>query len=91
MPRRHHAPTPHDLRRVAVAAAIDPRSVLRVLLGEPVRALTLTRIAGALGVTPAAAPRAIALALAPHNATADLARSAAMETAGAGDDPQATK
>lgn len=40
--------TPHDLRRVAVLASVDPRSVQRFLEGGAVRSTTAARIADAL-------------------------------------------
>jgi hypothetical protein len=38
----------HELRTVAVAAACDPRSVQRVLRGEPMRSSVLSRIERAI-------------------------------------------
>jgi hypothetical protein len=53
-----HAPRPgpyralslsqHDLRRVAVAACSDPRSVVAYLRGAPVRSTTRARVEAAL-------------------------------------------
>jgi hypothetical protein len=48
--------TPHDERRVAVAAACDPRSVRARLAGRPQRSTTAARIdeaLEALGLWPA--------------------------------------
>ena len=39
---------PHVLRRISVAAECDPRSVARVLAGEPVRPLIAMRVRRAL-------------------------------------------
>lgn len=40
--------TPHDLRRVAVLASVDPRSVAAYLAGRRQRSTTAARIAQAL-------------------------------------------
>ena len=40
--------TQHELRKVAVLAECDPRSVARYLRGQPVKALTRERIGRAL-------------------------------------------
>lgn len=39
---------PHDLRRIAVAALCDPRSVAKVLDGQPVRPMTAQRVLAVL-------------------------------------------
>jgi hypothetical protein len=38
----------HEVRRISVAAGVDPRSVQRVLRGESVRPMCAQRIADAL-------------------------------------------
>jgi len=38
----------HDVRRVAVAAGCDPRTVLRYLRGKTIQSTSAARIAGAL-------------------------------------------
>lgn len=40
--------TPHEVRSIAVAAMVDPRSVRKALAKAPLHALTLTRIQRAL-------------------------------------------
>ena len=45
-PRAYDA---HRLRMIAVAASCDPRSVVRVLRGEPIRSSVGERIAWAIG------------------------------------------
>lgn len=40
--------TPHDRRRIAVAAAVDTRTVERWLRGDPIRSTVAARIAQAL-------------------------------------------
>ena len=40
--------TPHDERRVAVAAGCDPRTVRTYLAGQPTRSTTAARIRAAL-------------------------------------------
>lgn len=40
--------SPHEIRTIAVAAIVDPRSVRKALDGAPLHALTLTRIRSAL-------------------------------------------
>lgn len=39
---------PHELRRIAVAASCDPKTVRRFLTGEPVRPTCRARIESAL-------------------------------------------
>lgn len=39
-----HVITHHDLRRLAVAAEVDPRAVQRCLAGKPVRRSTRTLV-----------------------------------------------
>ena len=41
-------PTPHEIRGIAVAAMVDPRSVRKVLDGRSLHALTFERIKNAL-------------------------------------------
>lgn len=43
-----HKLSPHEIRRVAVLAACDPRSVVRVLQNAPVRSTTVARVHAAL-------------------------------------------
>jgi len=53
--------SPHDLRRLAVAAEVDPRAVQRCLAGKPVRRSTRTlviRAAADLGIDIPAIPEA---------------------------------
>lgn len=40
--------SPHEIRSIAVAAMVDPRSVRKVLDGRPLHALTFERIKNAL-------------------------------------------
>lgn len=48
-------PRAHDARRIAAAAAVDPRTVRRAYLGKPIAGTTAARIAVAvasLGLPP---------------------------------------
>lgn len=40
--------SPHELRSIAVAAVVDPRSVKKALAGQPLHVLTMHRIRAAL-------------------------------------------
>lgn len=40
--------SPHEIRTIAVAAVVDPRSVMKALSGKPLHELTLNRIKNAL-------------------------------------------
>jgi len=51
--------SPHDLRRVGVAAGCDPRTVRAYLRGDPTRSTTAARIGEAL--------RALGFEVAPEN------------------------
>lgn len=58
----YRKPTAHEVRRIAVAAAVDPRTVRAFLEGRPIRSTTESRITDALRllglpVTPAAPSR----------------------------------
>lgn len=53
--------TAHQARKVAVAASVDPRTVRRVLRGDPVRSSTGARVRTALarlGFIPRTGPQA---------------------------------
>lgn len=54
----------HDIRRIAVAAMTDPRTIQRYLKGEPIRSTSKARIEAALAALgfPAAAPTRQAVA-----------------------------
>jgi hypothetical protein len=41
----------HELRRLAVAAIVDPRTLLRYFDGQPIRSTSATRIRAALRAT----------------------------------------
>ncbi len=43
--------TPHEIRSIAVAAMVDPRSVRKALAGQPLADLTVERIRSALAKT----------------------------------------
>lgn len=57
-PRMTPTISAHDVRRIAVAAMTDPRTIQRYLKGEPIRSTSKARIEASLAALgfPAAAP-----------------------------------
>lgn len=55
-------PTAHEVRRIAVAAIVDPRTVRTYLEGRPTRSTTAVRIAEALRALGLPAPQSTAAA-----------------------------
>ena len=53
-------PTAHEVRRIAVAAIVDPRTVRTYLEGRPTRSTTAVRIAEALRALGLPAPQSTA-------------------------------